>query len=137
MKTINLDNLPFELSADLCGNYVVSSTYNKGNIYQIDVTTDYDYVPDDELAKKIQLEDEVKKSLEKIKKVRLKNLFSQKSKLSKRQQQVLNLWLEGKTYVEMALILNISESAIRQSLMGNSLGQGGIIRKLTKLLKDP
>jgi hypothetical protein len=55
--------------------------------------------------------------------------------LSDTQTEVLTLFAGGYTFSQIAKVLDKSPQAIREVLFGNSRGQGGVIRKIQKILK--
>lgn len=56
--------------------------------------------------------------------------------LSDTQMQVLTLFAGGHTFSQIAKVMDKSPQTIREVLFGNSRGQGGVIRKIQKVLKQ-
>jgi len=133
----NWEDIKYTFVSDRWGNYISSNTYSSANIYRIDPRIEYHYLPEEEYDKELHEESKKEILIENRKRQMIKEVLKITAKLTETQQSVLVQYLEGKSIKEIAKNRNSSKSAVRQVLRGNSQGQGGIIRKIKKLLKDP
>lgn len=54
--------------------------------------------------------------------------------LTKKQQYIVNRLLEGKMQVEIAEELGVTQSCVSATLLGNTLGHGGILKRLRDIM---
>ena len=128
----------YQTFSDRWANSYTTSSYSDYNNFIVDPQYYYQFLTEEE-AKAEREKDELRsQAIEKRNKVLIKKLIKAKKKLTKIQLEVgKDYFLKGNSYADIAKDRNCSESAVRQVLLGNSKGQGGLIQKLKKILGKP
>ena len=118
---------------DLRGNWVTTNSYSAGNHYRIDPMI-AQYETEDDLKQR-QFDEALAQISREFLLRRLPEL-AEKAGLSEIQRCVFNGLLLGKTRTQLARERGCSVSALCQVIYGNSKGQGGLIRKLKKAIRN-
>ena len=123
--------------SDLNGNTYMYLVDVPNGYFRIDPNIEYHFLSEDERTEQRLKElRRSKKKARKRKTIYKLVLDTAFQTFSPTQKDIFLLYMEGKTWTEIALERGCTESNIRQTFFGNSLGQGGIINKLKKHLAE-
>ena len=132
---LSWEELKYQIVCDRWGGWVTTNTYNASNHFYINANIEYHYLSEDEVAdlrKEEQQKDHDRQKLQRHLIVLIRQIANEH--FTTIQHRVLLAYLDGKSWTEIGDELNCSESTVRQVFWGNSRGNGGIVKKLQKLL---
>jgi hypothetical protein len=131
------EDIKYVIYSDLQGNWVTTTSHTQSNHFRIDPHYHYHYLSEEEANEQRRIDE--RRNAESHKRIqRIISVIRKKAEkhLTGKQKYVLNGFLHGMSWTEMAEERGCSEAAIRQVFYGNSKGQGGIVRKLQKILAE-
>ena len=124
--------IKYRMFCDLRGNAHATTSYRASNCFRIDPRIrEFQYKSEAEMDEE-RYSEEIAQIGRDLMMTQVRKLAAEH--LTKKQLRVFNGLLQGKTPTQMALAFGCSESNIRQTIEGNCKGQGGLIRKLRKLV---
>ncbi|KAA3658584.1 MAG: hypothetical protein DWQ10_10895 [Calditrichaeota bacterium] len=125
----------YQIVCDRWGNPQSAVTYSEGYHLRIQANLDYQLLTDKEAEDIQRIEQKKRAFIHQRNQSSITQILQLAEKhFSPVQKHVLLAFLQGKTWQEISIEQGCSEASIRQVFRGNSKGEGGIVRKLRKLM---
>ena len=131
------EEIRFQTVCDLNGYSQPVTTYSSGNQFRIDPSIEFDFVTEAERIARREAEESERERAAQRRHTVMTIIMSQADRhFTPTQKEVLTLFLQGYNWTEIGRIRDCSDVAASEVFYGNKLGQGGIVRKLRKVLGE-